>query len=373
MDFLNGWTIDVHKVPKYTNIINQTFIQKVDPILLKMICKSDDKLFQYSKDTIIKLANEKTGELKVHYESSYQGLGYPEPVNNKSILYTGSHSFRQTIFEYMGYKEIDIVKAYATLMYEVAKKNGIILENIKYYIDHFDELVDDIFSYYESYGIDLERREKRLGIKSIKSYKLKGFFIFIINGGTYNKWFYGGNLVKLTNFGSQSKDNCIFKSSGIAEGFNGEIPPPHPFFIKLIQDYTIFTKYVVDNNYEIMKIINTSCPLLTSNMKENAVYQLFCSTIIFHATATAYDFMVSRKITNPSRAILEIDALIIEDDYNLLDDSNLSDIIKDLNLHIYKKTGIPFKYIYKPWKVYSKKMIEERRNPFYVMWFNLFH
>ena len=371
MDFLNGWTIDVHKVPKYTNIINQTFIQKIDPILLKMICKSDDKLFQYSKDTIIKLASENTGELKVHYESSYQGLGYPEPVNNKSILYVGSHSFRQTIFEYMGYKEIDIVKAYPTVMYEVAKKNGIILENIRYYIDHFDELVDDVVSYYESYGIDLERIENVLGKKSSKSDKLKGFFICIANGGTYNDWFYGGgNLVKISSFGNYLKNNCMYKNRGIikkTDGFNGEIPPPHPFFVKCIQDFTIFTKYVVDNNYEIMKIVNTACPLLTTNMKENAVYQIFCSTIICNATATAYSFMVNRKIINPGNCLLQSDSLIIPNlEYN-------SDLFTDLNLHIYKKTGIPFKYIHKPWKVYSEKIIEERRNPFYVMWFNLFH
>ena len=162
MDFLNGWTIDVHKVPKYTNIINQTFIEKVDPILLKMIYKSDDELFGDTKDTIINLANEKTGELKVKYESLYQGLGNLEPVNNNSISCLGSRYLRQTIFEYMGYKEIDIVKAYPTVMYEVSKKNGIILENIRYYIDHFDEIVDDVILYYESYGIDLERRKNVL-------------------------------------------------------------------------------------------------------------------------------------------------------------------------------------------------------------------
>jgi len=371
MNFLDGWTLDIRKIPKYEDITGHIFTEQVDVTLLNMMNKKSSEKIEINNHKnnitiVLDNVNKKTGQLQVQYTSNYNGLGDLTPVNNISMLCSGDRTVRHTMFEYMGYKEIDINKAFITLMYEISLKNGILLSSMKNYITNYEEITDDIISYYKSYGINLVLKNKP------KNDLVRHFLNCIYSGGTYKDFFVGNsNLLFKSPFGSSIEKNCLAKSTGIIERLNlsiKTIPPPHPFFENFIKEFNIFKKYVVDNNFHLMAYVDKKCPTINQNLKEIALVQIYRDTFIFNATANAYSFLVRHNVIPPYSALLQNDSIIIPPIHPQINMNQLSD---QLNAYIYAKTGFHFVYKYKPWDMYSKKLIEERNNPWYVVWFNI--
>jgi len=370
MNFLDGWRLDTRKVPKYEDITGHIFTEQVDVTLLNMINKKSsekNEINNHKNNITIVLdnVNKKTGQLQVQYTSGCNGLGELEPVNKISMLCSGNRTVRHTMFEYMGYKEIDINKAFMTLMYEISLKNGILFSSMKNYITNYEAIDDDIISYYKSYEINLVVKNKP------KNDLIKRFFSCIYIGGTYKDFFVGNsNLLYISSLGSFVEKNCLAKFRGIIEELKLDIktiPPPHPFFENFIKEFNIFKKYVVDNNFHLMAYIDNKCPTINQHLKEIALVQIYRDTFIFNATANAYYFLVRHNVIPPYSALLQNDSIIIPPIHPQINMNQLSD---QLNAYIYAKTGFRFIYRLKPWNVYSKKLIEDRNNPYYVIWFN---
>ena len=370
MNFLDGWTLDTRKIPKYEDITGHIFTEQLDVTLLNMIHKESSEISKdYHKNNITNILdniNKKTGQLQVQYSSDYNGLGDLTPVNTISMLCSGNRIIRQTMFEYMGYKEIDINKAFMTVMYEISFKNGILLPSMKKYITNYEEIIDDVISYYNSYGINLV-------LKNIpKNYLIKFFFNCIYSGGTYKDFFVGNpNLLFISPLGSSISKNCLTKLTGIIERLKLDIqtiPPPHPFFEHFIKEFNIFKKYVVDNNFHLMTHVDKKCPTLDQHFKEFALVQIYRDTFIFNATANAYSFLVHHNFISPYYSLLQNDSVLIPPIHPQI---NMNQLLDQLNAYIYAKTGFHFVYKYKPWDMYSKKLIERRNNPWYVLWFNI--
>jgi hypothetical protein len=114
MNFLTNWTIDIEKIPKYTNF-KGVFHQKLHKQLAKLILKNDNPIFtKEMKEEFHKVfENIKNGDLKVkHYQAHDLGRFYSK--NNISIIPISKH-IKHTMLSYSNYKDLDQVKGHPTI------------------------------------------------------------------------------------------------------------------------------------------------------------------------------------------------------------------------------------------------------------------
>ena len=153
MEFLNGFELVIEKLPNYDEF-KGAFNEIIDKKLCNLIMESDnEKLTPSMKSAflnqIINNLNEK-GELVVNHNQRFNvGRFYPD--NDKSPI-AQARIIKHTLFYYLGWKDIDQVKGHPTIICEVGRLNNIIFEGIKFYINNFDKICNELIDYYSIEG-----------------------------------------------------------------------------------------------------------------------------------------------------------------------------------------------------------------------------
>jgi hypothetical protein len=321
MIFLDGWTIDIEKIPKYTNF-NGVFYQQLDTQLCNLILESENPVFteemkiDFKKYVVDNIQND--GILKVkHYQANKLGRFYA--TNKKSIIPISKH-IKHTIFKYLNYVDLDQSKGHATIANSIGDLNGKDFKSIKKYIFNFDDISNELIQYY---SIPEKQQLKQSNIKDI--------FNMMLYGGGINRW--------IKELG-EDKPNKSKKGFQIQSN-----KPLHDFVVNFKNECKELQDLIIKNNKQLCDKLHNKDKTPYEN--NNSVCSYWFQIIENHALYIAYSFLVKQKIINPKYCSLEYDGLCIPaNDFDLIKNT----ILYNLNSHIHKKCGIPIQY---KWKEYD--------------------
>ena len=146
MDFLNGWAIDIEKIPNYKNFKGK-FPMNIDLKICKNILKSSNPVFteemkqelkkviDYEKTSTTSIFDTKsihsiqTASLPMyHYQANNLGRFYAK--NNISIIPLSKY-IKHTIFSYSKHRDLDQIKGHPSIAVEIGELNGLDFKNIK--------------------------------------------------------------------------------------------------------------------------------------------------------------------------------------------------------------------------------------------------
>ena len=365
MKFLNKYSIDLKKIPKYTKF-NGIFREDLDRNLLDMFIKSNE----YStiiKNTLCnsilkKLRNDNTNIHNTQYRQSY-GIGrfYGNTITNfpKRI--------KHTLFKHLNWCDIDMVKGHPSLILQYAKINGIIEDfpTIAEYVRNPEQQFAEMTAHY---GSELLEHQK------------KWLFNSMIYGGGHQGWVdalidppdkdlqRGYTATTLKNhqprhFEIQFKQECnkikeiIYKNN--------------PELIELLKNEDKNKKYfdekniciteIEDDLYEKINPENENDPMPLHKIK-NKVISYFLQILENECLYNLYEYLVKENILLPKFCSLEKDGICFKPNKKI--DNDLSE---SLNEYTYKKTGFRIKWKLKPYEdtnIDSKRI--EIRNEYFA-------
>jgi hypothetical protein len=147
----NTFTINLADIPKYPEFDGE-FIEKLDYPLMNCIYNSE---FLNDKPEIkamllgvLKKVNKKTGNLKVIHNQRHK-LGRYYADGSISIIPLSKYA-KHTVFQFLGWKDVDMKKGHPTIAIEMAKTIGHELMHFQYYIDNYINIVKQLSLFYSA-------------------------------------------------------------------------------------------------------------------------------------------------------------------------------------------------------------------------------
>ena len=134
--FLKNWTIDITKLPQYTSFKGKFQIE-LDYHILLIIGQSTNPVYTDNRKrlllNLINNINKETNILEITHNQRY-GIGRFYPENQISPICISRH-IKHTLFQYLDWIDIDMIKGHPTILYSIAKNNNIQVPAIKYYLE----------------------------------------------------------------------------------------------------------------------------------------------------------------------------------------------------------------------------------------------
>ena len=163
LSFLNGWKIELSKLPNYDNFKGE-FVEKLDWKILNLIYESqflDSRPeIKANLKNLMEKTSRKTGEVKVKHNQRYKcGRFYAD--DNTSLIPLSKY-VKHTVFKYLGWMDIDMVKGHPSIAIEMGKLVGLALPSFENYVNNFDKIVIELSAFYSVEG------ETPLGKENIK-------------------------------------------------------------------------------------------------------------------------------------------------------------------------------------------------------------
>jgi len=332
LPFLTGWKIELSKLPNYDNFKGE-FTEKLDWNILNL---AHDSTFLETRPEIkanlknlIEKTNRKTGEVKVTHNQRYKcGRFY---ADGSISLIPLSRYVKHTVFKYLGWLDIDMVKGHPSIAIEMGKSVGLQLPAFENYVNNFDEIVTTLSQFYSVEG------ETPLSKDNIK-----WLFNSMIYGGGFPKW------VKGITEGDESYEAKKMKNDTTI----------HPII-------DLFKKECV----AIMNKIYKENPTLSKKVaeKKDDVYAKKCSVCSYwfqiienHLVHIVAEHLLNCGILKPFHYGLEYDGLNIPP-YKTFDQDKT---IQEINELIVLTTGLNIKFKFKDYDegniLYD--IIQSRRN-----------
>ena len=315
LPFLDNLTVVLKKIPSYPNFQGK-FIEPVDIYLLQLIIDSDNENITQSmksrlKDSIIH--NIKRNEISVKHNQRH-GLGRFYADNDISLI-PHSKYVKHTLFKYMGWLDLDMVRGHFTIAIEMGKICGLSFPAIERYNSSFDEVCDILIKYYEDEDI-------------LTKDDIKYVFCMMLYGGGFNRW------VKELKSGDEKTG---YKPKNIK---NMDIVHP------IIQSFKDECKILM------RKVYSTNPSLVKKMKKENEErWETECRVISYwfqiienHIIYLCYGFLLQHNIIKKSVCGLEYDGLCIPP---MKQDIDKDDIISKINTLIKTETGLSIKMKFK--------------------------
>jgi hypothetical protein len=271
----------------------------------------NDVMKEDFKQSIMKNLN-KNGELKVNYNNRF-GLGRYYADESTSIGVKSKY-IKNTLFSYMGWVDLDMVKGHPTIITSLAKMNGINLDGYNKYLKHFPEICQELINYYSISG-DI----------SLTEGDIKDLFNTTIYGGSINTW------IKKLNDGDLKKGKQPKK---VAK------KQPHELYTQFAKDTDTIKSIVVGSNKEILNLVWKDYPDKNKEYiqwkNENKVMSYFCQTIEHYILYNAYQFMIKNKM------LVQNEIVSLYDGFNFkrINDIDYDLLIPKLNDYVFKKCGI---------------------------------
>jgi len=273
MKFLNGWTIDIPLIPKYSLLDSQLFIEQIDLKLSTYILENPnitDKDKTKFKNYIL---THKDNIIQVKYNPRYL-IGRRYADKDLGAL-TQKRCIKNTIFKYFGYIDLDQVKGHIQIINELALKNNVELPSYKKYLNEFDNVCVKLINFYNDDDEQLKRKHIKL------------LFNAIIYGGSFNTW---------------KKEMIIEKNIKIN---NDNV------VLDFIKDFTNDTKTIMNIIWE--KNINLRNLLERDNETEyklkSRMMSYFFQIIENEITYNAYIYLLTKQIVEKNKLVWGYDGL----------------------------------------------------------------
>ena len=313
IDFLNGWTIDTDALPEYKSFKAKFELELSYPVL-QLCYDSDHPQFTAERKQqlkpILDKINKQTGKLIVHHNNRFN-LGRFYPENSISPICMSRH-IKHTLFKSLGWTDLDMVKGHPSLLYSIAKLNGIEdqFKAFKSYLDAPDETLKTLANFY-----------------GVTNDQAKGIFNVAIYGGGFETW-----------LKEMKKDGIEVKSI-----------KQHELVVNFIKECRIFSHLVYENN---PKIVERVAKNLTKD-KHNRVMSYWCGTIENHIIHICYKFLKLRKVLEDKAFALEYDGIC----FKPLKKDGLDEILAELNNKIIADTSLM--YVKMKWKDYAAEYVHK--------------
>ena len=219
MKFLKSWSIQLDNLPAYT-AFKKTFNVTLDNALLKSIYASDNPIYNENrKQLLLPIINAmKDDKLTIKYNPRY-GIGRRYPENSISPICVSRH-IKHTLFKHLGWVDIDMVKGHPTIIYEIAKKNGISLTAFERYITNPSSIFKLLIDHYATAD----------GCEPITEDDAKDIFNISIYGGGHSTWL-----------------------KQMAEKVELTVTEPHPFVSEFLKECQTISNVIYASNPDIVK------------------------------------------------------------------------------------------------------------------------
>lgn len=312
IQFLKNWTIDITKIPQYTSFKGK-FQVELDYHILLIIGQSTNPVYTDNRKrlllNLINHINKETNILEITHNQRY-GIGRFYPENQISPICISRH-IKHTLFQYLDWIDIDMIKGHPTILYSIAKNNNIQVPAIKYYLEEFDTIINDLRNFYTAED----------ATEPIPQDYLKDIFCRMIYGGGMKAW-----------FEDLDKDDIYVKTTEI-----------HPFISDFKKDTERITSLVYLNN-------NVLCEKLKGDLVDeykikNRLMSYFCGAIENEIIHTTYKVLHKNNAITAKQFALEYDGIC----FKRPQDIDLDELIHNINGEIFKKTGLDVKMKFKPY------------------------
>ena len=326
--FLRDYTIDLAKLPKYPCFKGE-FCVDVDIQLLMLILKSNHPDFTPDRKKALQnvIANIKANNtISINHQQKYDiGRFYADNSLSPICL---SRYIKHTLFTYMDFIDIDMVKGHPSILFNLAKNNQLYLKAFEKYLENPEKIFKMLIDYYIT--------EDNIPLTDDD---VKNFFNVCIYGGGFNTW--KQELLK-------DKKVLIEKDK-------------HPFLVEFKNDVNTITDKIIINNPEMIKRVQGS--LLTDRNEYEIRCRLmsyYCCCIENEILYVSYQSLIGFKLIQAKKYYPEYDGLCFKKPADKTLDYD--DIIFKVNNQILKKTGLNVKMKFKGYssdKVHLE-IIEER-------------
>ena len=330
----NDWTVSLADLPKYAEFSGE-FIEPIDSHILHMIADSSNPnispiMKQEIHDKLLK--NMKNEKLSVYHKQT-NGMGRFYPNENISLI-PHSKYIKHTVFKYLGWRDLDMVKGHMTIAYEMGKSVGLAFNSLEKYISSFPEICDDIRDFYE-----FDQTENALTDDDIK-----WLFCVMMYGGGLKCWVDG------------------LENGDTKTGYKPKIVKNPTKYAPFAQAFKTETKTIIDRIY-------TKNPSMVRKFKkpDDEIYKTkgqvasyWYQAIENHIIYIVYTHLVEQKIVVPKICGLEYDGLCLPPFSREIDESN---VIEDINTIIRLKTGLKVTMKFKDYSpaFVLDEIIEQRR------------
>lgn len=332
------WTISLADMPKYTEFRGE-FIEPLDSHILQLFMETTNPnitsiMKQEIQDKLIKNINHTTGNLSVYHHQTH-GLGRFYPNDNISLI-PHSKYIKHSIFKYLGWKDIDMVKGHMTIALEMGKSVGLAFNAIQRYVDSFPEICEEVREFYQ-----LDDGDNALADDDVK-------WLFCV-------MMYGGGLKCWVDGLGEGDEKCGYKPRQVKNSDK---------YAPFAQSFKTETKTIIDRIY-------TKNPGLVRKLKKpddelfktkGSVASYWFQTIENHIIHIVYTHLVEQKLIKPKVCGLEYDGLCLPP---LLKNVDEDQLIDDINTIIRLKTGLNVKMKFKDYSpAFVLEEIVEQRHHF---------
>lgn len=347
MDFLKDWTIDLDKLAeqKYT-AFNGQFEMKLDYGILKLCYDSDlkdadgDLIFNEERKVGLKILllaiDKKTGILKCTHKQRY-GIGrYYADFSQSPICV--SRVIKHTLFKYLDWIDLDMVKGHPTILKQIASKNNYDTPILDLYLADPTAMFKKIIDHY---SID----------EPITEEEAKEIFNIGIYGGSHQCWLLG--------FEAKYKDGVLKKKGKIVR------QQAHPLVAEFFKECggmidTIYAANSISKWNDPIKIKERCCDCrcncdcacdnskLTETDKKRRVMSYFCGAIENHIVHIAAKTLQKDKWLKPKKFGQELDGFCFPRPKVSSEEMDL--MVKKVNDIIFEKTKLAVKMKFKGYK-----------------------
>jgi len=266
--FLKDWTIDLGKIPAYTAFKTE-FTVELDYLFLTLIANSDNEVFSEDRMKlllpVIEATNPQTGVLKIKHNNRYN-MGRFYPNNSISPICVSRH-IKHTLFHYLNWIDLDMVKGHPSILYSIAKNNGLTLSAFKRYIDQPAFILSEMKQFYSIEDAPLTTDD------------CKSIFNIKIYGGSHKTW--------LEQMGKEGKD---VRTTEV-----------HPFEVEFEKECRIIMDIIYHANQNIKNVVKGD---ITSEYKlKTKVMSYFCGTIENDILFLCYKYLCKMGIITEKKCL----------------------------------------------------------------------
>jgi hypothetical protein len=323
--FLKNYTILLDKIPKYPNF-KHIFKVDIDEPLFQAIMKSEDPVFKpETKKLLSNLFPHITDNvLTVHHHQNYN-VGRFCANNSISPICLSRH-IKHTLFTYLNWIDIDMVKGHPSIIFNLAKNNNLYLPTFDEYLKHPETKFDMLSEYYsDPCGVALTHDH------------IKGIFNVMIYGGGFSTW-----------------ENDLLEKEGIAINQRAEI---HPFIVAFKNEVKTITRIIYDANPELINHIKGD---LTDKYEiQCRLMSYYCGCLENEIVYTTATYLIKNGLMDAKRFLPEYDGLCLPTPEKAFD---ANQVIFEINNLILKQTGLAVKMKFKGYqaKHVHQKVIDAR-------------
>lgn len=333
-DFMEGWKINIDKLPQYLEFRNNIFYEEIDKMILMFLLK-DKSIADEQKIQLNRLLSKiKHNVIEVKYvqlmKESNIGRFYSE--DNISIIPL-CKKIKHTVFKYLNYTDFDMVSCHQSIALSIAEINNVELPAISMYMFNKEKITKEEIEFYS-----MAEQEK------VTSEDIKYKFNMMAYGGSEEAWRHD------IKHGYNNNVKKIIKDS------------ESPFTKEFKNDINKIQKLVYENNKDLFEKIYTKHKDLTKkeeiNKNKRTLLSCFFQIIENHILYIAFQCLQYNKIIKKTNVCLEYDGLCVP-----TDKFDKDRVIYNLNKKIVEITGLKFiKFKIKNYEHAINEIIEKRRS-----------